>query len=83
MGLWGAAQAIAFGLGGFSGTVAVEIMRAAGASVPLAYGSVFLFEAVIFVAAASVAIRIAPARVVPAISGVDAGRHQLGLQAAR
>ena len=29
MGLWGAAQAVAFGLGGFSGTVAVDLARAA------------------------------------------------------
>ncbi|MCX7304285.1 MAG: BCD family MFS transporter [Hyphomicrobiales bacterium] len=62
MGLWGAAQAVAFGLGGFAGAVAVDLVRVAGVSVPLAYGSVFLLEAMIFVAAATTALKIAPAR---------------------
>jgi BCD family chlorophyll transporter-like MFS transporter len=58
MGLWGAAQAIAFGLGGFVGTVAVEVLRAGGSSVAHAYGGVFLCEALVFVAAALIAARI-------------------------
>lgn len=78
MGLWGAAQGIAFGLGGFAGTVAVEIARLSGASVPVAYGAVFVIEAGIFLAAAAIAARIAPAR-------AERGRepaYGLGLQAA-
>jgi BCD family chlorophyll transporter-like MFS transporter len=59
MGLWGAAQGIAFGLGGFAGTVAVELLRAGGGSVPMAYGSVFLLEGLIFLAAALIAARVA------------------------
>ncbi len=62
MGLWGAAQAIAFGLGGFAGTVAVDLLRAINVSVPLAYGSVFLLEGSLFLAAAVIASMIAPAR---------------------
>ncbi|MGF7162904.1 BCD family chlorophyll transporter-like MFS transporter [Rhodoligotrophos appendicifer] len=58
MGLWGAAQAIAFGLGGFAGTVAVDMVRVLGGAIPLAYGSVFLLEGAIFLAAAGLAHRI-------------------------
>jgi len=62
MGLWGAAQAIGFGLGGFAGTVAVDLLRALGATVPFAYGGVFLLEGLIFVVAAAIALRVkAPA----------------------
>lgn len=62
MGLWGAAQAVAFGLGGFAGTVAVDLMRAVSGSVPIAYGSVFLLEGLIFLAAAAIALRITSVR---------------------
>lgn len=61
MGLWGAAQGIAFGLGGFAGTVAVDLLRVATGSVALAYGSVFLLEGMIFVAAALIALRLGTA----------------------
>jgi MFS transporter, BCD family, chlorophyll transporter len=58
MGLWGAAQAIAFGLGGFLGTVAVDISRALmGDPVP-AYGSVFAAEGVLFLVSAVLAARV-------------------------
>jgi len=59
MGLWGAAQGLAFGLGGFAGTVAVDLLRLAGASAQAAYGTVFLLDAVMFLLAAAVAARIA------------------------
>jgi BCD family chlorophyll transporter-like MFS transporter len=59
MGLWGAAQAIAFGLGGFAGTVAVDVLRWASGSVAFAFGGVFLLEGAIFLVAAAVAARIA------------------------
>jgi len=58
MGLWGAAQAIAFGLGGLLGTVAVEALQASGSPVALAYAGVFLIEASVFLAAALIATRI-------------------------
>jgi BCD family chlorophyll transporter-like MFS transporter len=62
MGLWGAAQAIAFGLGGFLGTVAIDIARHFLAHPPLAYGLVFTGEAALFVVAALLAARIGPSR---------------------
>lgn len=58
MGLWGAAQAIAFGLGGFLGTVAVDTARYFLATPSLAYGLVFIGEAALFVVAALLAARV-------------------------
>jgi BCD family chlorophyll transporter-like MFS transporter len=58
MGLWGAAQAIAFGLGGFLGTVAIDITRAAIDDTALAYGVVFAGEALVFLVAARLAMSI-------------------------
>ena len=54
MGLWGAAQAIAFGLGGFGGTVLVDVGKWAmgpTANPASAYALVFALEAVGFFAA--------------------------------
>ncbi len=62
MGLFGAAQAIAFGLGAFLGTAAADIMRALVASDATAYGTVFLAEAAIFLVAAILALRITGTR---------------------
>ncbi len=59
LGLWGAAQAIASALGGFLGTVAVDLGRLATGSPLVAYGSVFAAEAVLFVVAAWLAWRVA------------------------
>jgi len=59
MGLWGAAQAIGFALGGLFGAAASDAARwLLGAPAP-AYASVFLLEALMFVAAALLAARIA------------------------
>jgi BCD family chlorophyll transporter-like MFS transporter len=59
MGLWGAAQASAFGLGGFFGASAVDAGRhLLGADGP-AFELVFAFEAVIFLIAAAIALRLA------------------------
>ncbi len=57
MGLWGAAQAIAFGLGGFMGTAAIDLARALLDSPVAAYATVFTGEAVLFLIAASLAAR--------------------------
>nr|WP_310523213.1 BCD family MFS transporter [Polymorphobacter sp.] len=58
MGLWGAAQAAAFGLGGFFGASAVDVGRhLLGADAP-AFELVFAFEAVIFLFAAGLAARL-------------------------
>jgi BCD family chlorophyll transporter-like MFS transporter len=58
IGLWGAAQAIAFGLGGFLGTVLVDVLRQVFETPESAYGGVFAFEAVLFLLAAVLASRI-------------------------
>jgi BCD family chlorophyll transporter-like MFS transporter len=58
MGLWGAAQALAFGLGGFSGTVAVDLARRFANTPADAYALVFLAEAALFAASAWMALRI-------------------------
>ena len=57
MGLWGAAQAIAAGFGGLTGAAAVDIMRTLTTDGP-AFGAVFTFEAILFLAAAFMAARI-------------------------
>lgn len=58
MGLWGAAQAIAFGFGGLAGTVASDLAHWLIASSGAAYGSVFALEALLFIASAALALRI-------------------------
>jgi BCD family chlorophyll transporter-like MFS transporter len=58
MGLWGAAQAIAFAIGGFLGTVAADLARQWLAEPPLAYGLVFTIEALLFLFAAQLALKI-------------------------
>lgn len=52
MGLWGAAQAIAFAAGGFLGTVAVDLCRSWVAEPAQAYALVFLLEAALFLVSA-------------------------------
>jgi BCD family chlorophyll transporter-like MFS transporter len=59
MGLWGAAQAIAFGLGGLLGAVGVDLGRALLASDGEAFLLIFLVEAGLFVLAAAIAPRMA------------------------
>ena len=55
MGLWGAAQALAFGAGGLLGTGASDLARAdLGAPAP-AYAAVFVAEAAVFLVAAKLA----------------------------
>ena len=58
MGIWGAAQAIAFGTGGFLGAAAADIMTLILGTPAMAYIAVFAAEAVLFVAAAVLATRI-------------------------
>jgi BCD family chlorophyll transporter-like MFS transporter len=58
MGLWGAAQAIAFALGGFLGTVAVDVTRYWFNDPAISYGLVFACEGVLFLVAASLARHI-------------------------
>jgi BCD family chlorophyll transporter-like MFS transporter len=58
MGVWGAAQGVAFGAGGFLGTVAVDAARLVLPPVQ-AYAAVFAAEAVLFLVATALALRIA------------------------
>ena len=58
MGLWGAAQAIAFGVGGLAGTVVVDVCRWLTGWTALSYGMVFLLQAILFTIAALIAARI-------------------------
>jgi MFS transporter, BCD family, chlorophyll transporter len=58
MGVWGAAQAIAFGIGGSTGAVSADILRWLTGSPQLAYSFVFMAEAILFIAAAALAIRV-------------------------
>lgn len=58
MGIWGAAQALAAGFGGLFGAAAVDVMRLVMQSTADAFGSVFVFEAILFCTAALMAARI-------------------------
>ena len=62
MGLWGAAQAMAFGIGGLLGTVASDIAHWLMSSDGSAYSSVFALEALMFMVSAALAwkIRVTP-----------------------
>ena len=55
MGVWGASQAVAFGLGGLTGAVLVDQLRAVTGDLASSFQTVFLIEAALFVAAALVA----------------------------
>ena len=59
MGVWSAAQAIAFGLGGLAGTASVDVARATITHLGGAYATVFALEAVLFVIAALLSFRLA------------------------
>ncbi|MCC5885064.1 MAG: BCD family MFS transporter [Gammaproteobacteria bacterium] len=58
MGLFGAAQAIAFGLGGLVATAGIDLIRWLLDSVTWAYSTIFLAEALTFLVAAVLAMRV-------------------------
>ncbi len=58
MGLWGAAQAIAFGLGGMVGAGLSDVARVLLNSTSSAYGAVFFLEFVLFFGAAWIAAKM-------------------------
>lgn len=62
MGLWGAAQAIAFGVGGLAGAAASDLARLLLGTPGIAYASVFAAEALLFVVSAMLAARIGRSR---------------------
>ncbi len=68
MGLWGAAQAIAFGCGGVIGTAAVDVARHFLGSPAAAYSLLFAVQGILFVLASGLAIRLTAAA---ALAGQD------------
>lgn len=58
MGVWGAAQAIAFGLGGFLGAALIDITRAIAGDIGLSFSLVFALESAAFLIAAVLALRV-------------------------
>ncbi len=58
MGIWGAAQAMAFGLGGFLGTAGVDLARLFIDGPAMQYGIVFAIEGLLFLFAAVLAARL-------------------------
>ena len=77
MGLWGAAQAFAFGIGGFVGTLASDVARFFLTSPALSYAVVFAAEAGLFVVAAAMAVWVhrAPSRETGPRQGERTLRH--------
>ena len=75
MGLWGAAQAIAFGIGGFAGAAASDVARSLIGLDGPAYALVFGFEALLFLGAAWLASRLSavptPRATYPSSAGVQ------------
>lgn len=78
MGMWGASQAIAFALGAFAGTVAVDLVRGLVEAPATAYAAVFAGQAVLFLLAAVLAARVGA----PAGNGVAPGTTPGGAFAA-
>jgi len=58
MGLWGASQAMAFGLGGFLGAAAVDMARLTLSDTSLAFALVFGAEGLLFLVAGALAARV-------------------------
>jgi len=58
MGLWGASQAAAFGIGGFVGALAVDSLRRVVASTGQAFELVFWAEGALFIIAAIIALKL-------------------------
>jgi MFS transporter, BCD family, chlorophyll transporter len=78
MGLFGAAQAIAFAAGGVLGTVLADILKAFTHSIAISYGSVFAIEAALFVFSAVLAWRIGHRSQPSTNPFVLAAQHDLG-----
>ncbi len=84
MGLWGAAQALAFGIGGLLGTAASDIAHWLMAAEGSAYASVFALEGVMFLVSAALAWKISVPLTAPATPSDDEAnrRRQSPLQVA-
>lgn len=78
MGLWGAAQAVAFGLGGLAGAVSLDATRLIFADPALAFSIVFAVEGALFIAAAGLAARLShPAADAGRVPILPAGEFRL------
>ena len=73
LGIFGVAQAAAYGIGGFSGGVASDLARLALGSPAAGYAAVFVAEAVLFTGAAWLALRSAPSTRLGAARVADRG----------
>jgi BCD family chlorophyll transporter-like MFS transporter len=58
MGVWGSAQAIAVGVGGFLGAAGLDALRALGTDPASAFAAIFAIEGALFVIAAALALGI-------------------------
>jgi MFS transporter, BCD family, chlorophyll transporter len=63
MGIWGAAQAVAFGLGGFLGASGVDVLRKLMSTTGDAFFVIFALEAAMFIAAAYLASQLNVSRI--------------------
>ncbi len=72
MGLWGAAQAVAFGCGGLGAAALSDVVREAGARHAATYAAVFACQAAIFAVAALMAARLDTVSRRPRSSGLPA-----------
>jgi len=79
MGLWGAAQAVAFGIGGLLGTGASDLAHYVMASSGAAYAFVFAFEGLLFLVSAFIAWRVETVASHDAVASANiGGRTNLG-----
>lgn len=79
MGLWGAAQAIAFGAGGLAGTIGADLTRWALGSPAASYAIVFAAEGALFLLAALLAWRLdRPVAARAALPKLAGGRVAVG-----
>ncbi|MCX8256211.1 MAG: PucC family protein, partial [Beijerinckiaceae bacterium] len=74
MGLWGAAQACAFGAGGLAATMLSDFARALAGTTATAYAIVFALEAAIFLASALLAMRLEGVRRTPSAAFTASAR---------
>lgn len=63
MGVWGASQAVSFGLGGFLGTVGVDLATLGLGAGAVAYQIVFSVEAALFILSAALVLRVVAGRI--------------------
>ena len=74
MGVWGASQAVAFGLGGIAGTLVVDVVHHLTSSTLHAYALVFAMQAALFGVASVLAQRVTRKDAVAVITSGTAGK---------